>query len=442
MITACKNRSTAGQHWTTVLNHSITALALSPAYGASRTIYAGVKDGSSAGLLYRSSDGGATWQTLSTGIPASTIGGNLNIAMLNFAADGSVLVGVTYGDTPTGAAVYRSIDGGQTWSILGSGLSANAVLDVTSTSNDIDSDQHGALTFYAGTSDGLWRTDRSQRDPTELGVWETNDRNDGGSGKALAVSPNFANDGVALIGTWGTYYHTVVEQYGSGILKSTDWGRTWSVKMRSRTPSYSTAVHGYAFSPDFAADHTVFAATWGGLFKSTNGGETWQWLNHGANRQGSFIAVAVAPDYATSGQVLASAGCLDTSMNFGATWSEDCGVGGDMIAYSPDFATDHTVFTGGYNRIFKSIDGGVSWTQMLSQSITALAVAPHFSQNQTLFAGGPNGVIKSIDGGSTWISATIGVSPTAVNGPGDLTRLCRRSDLVRGHDDRAVSIER
>ena len=106
-------------------------------------------------------------------------------------------------------------------------------LDVTSTSNDIESDQQGALTFYAGTSDGLWRTDRSQRDPTELGVWETNDRNEGGSGKALAVSPNFANDGMALIGTWGTYYHTVVEQYGSGILKSTDWGQSWSVKLRS-----------------------------------------------------------------------------------------------------------------------------------------------------------------------------------------------------------------
>ena len=58
-----------GQHWTTVLNHSITALALSPAYGASRTIYAGVKDNAAPGLLYRSTDGGATWQTLSTGMP-------------------------------------------------------------------------------------------------------------------------------------------------------------------------------------------------------------------------------------------------------------------------------------------------------------------------------------------------------------------------------------
>ncbi len=407
-----------GQHWTPTLNHLITALALSPAYGASQTIYAGVKDSSSVpGAMYRSMDGGATWQTLSTGIPANAAGGSLNIAALNFAADGSVLIGVTYGDGTSGAAVYRSIDGGQTWPLLGSGLSAYALFDLASTANDNNSDLHGALTFYAGTSDGLWRIDQSQRDPTELGVWDTGGPR-GGRADVLAVSPNFANDGVALTAEWNRLSHTIIEQYGSGILKSTDWGQTWqSGKMGSVPPPfYSSAVHGYSFSPDFAIDETVFAATWGGLFKSMDGGENWQWLNPGVrNRQVTFIAVAVAPNYTTSGQVMAATGCIFRSMDFGATWSEDCSVGGNTIAYSPNFAADQTLFIGGYKNGYKSIDGGTSWTPVLTLSVTALAVSPQFSHDQTLYAGGPDGLVKSTDGGATWISATIGISNTAVN---------------------------
>jgi photosystem II stability/assembly factor-like uncharacterized protein len=103
------------------------------------------------------------------------------------------------------------------------------------------------------------------------------------------------------------------------------------------------------------------------------------------------------------------------SADFGNTWAEDCGAAGGVAAYSPNYATDHTVFVGGYSRSYKSIDGGATWTPVLTQSVTALAVSPHFNQDQTLFAGGPNGLVKSINGGATWISVTIGISDTAVN---------------------------
>jgi hypothetical protein len=58
-----------GTHWTTVLYYTVTSLAISPAYGASQTVYAGVKEmPNSSGAIYRSGDGGAHWQKLATGI--------------------------------------------------------------------------------------------------------------------------------------------------------------------------------------------------------------------------------------------------------------------------------------------------------------------------------------------------------------------------------------
>ena len=51
-----------GATWTPILTHTISALAVSPAYGASQVIYAAAKDSALApAVLYRSDDGGATW---------------------------------------------------------------------------------------------------------------------------------------------------------------------------------------------------------------------------------------------------------------------------------------------------------------------------------------------------------------------------------------------
>ena len=150
----------SGNTWTLVLSYTITALAISPAYGASQTLYAGVKETTgSSGDIYRSSDGGTNWQKLSTGIPSIWNNQPSTISTLEFAKDGSIIVGVTYGNEASGAVVYRSIDGGQTWQLLGGGLNDNGLFDLTSLSNASESDQHGAFTFLAGTAHAIARLD-------------------------------------------------------------------------------------------------------------------------------------------------------------------------------------------------------------------------------------------------------------------------------------------
>jgi hypothetical protein len=135
-------------------------------------VYAGVSDGSAPGEVYRSTDAGATWQKLSTGIPPLSGTLALNIAALNFAADGSVLLGVTYGNLASGGAAYRSTDGGQTWQWIAGGLATYNPFDLTSTSNRIDPissadpserNRYGALSIFAGTDGDVYRQHRARR---------------------------------------------------------------------------------------------------------------------------------------------------------------------------------------------------------------------------------------------------------------------------------------
>jgi len=392
-------RSTdGGSSWSGVLDHPVTALAVSPAYGASQTLYAGVRASPDApGDVYRSTDGGETWQLLETGIPDSWNGQSLTISALEFAVDGSVLAGLYYGHEAGGGAVYRSTDGGETWQLLQGGLESYSVFALATVPS-------GSLTVYVGTNGGLWQLEVPQGGPAEPGTWESNGPR-GGRAQALAVSPGFTLDGVALAGEY--LYGRHGEEYGLGIFRSSDSGQTWQSSSAGTEGIWSAAaVHDFAFSPDFVTDRTVFAATWGGLFKSTDGGAQWDWIFFGL--PGSVTAVAVAPDYPVSRHVLASSGWsgLYVSGDGGRHWIKDLSVWATAdLAYSPEFAVDGVAFAAG-SRLYRTADRGLSWTEVLTQGISSLAVSPAFGVDGTVFAGG-DALYFSYDGGTTWISSTL-----------------------------------
>jgi photosystem II stability/assembly factor-like uncharacterized protein len=180
---------------------------------------------------------------------------------------------------------------------------------------------------------------------------------------------------------------------------------------------YSSAVHAYAFSPDFEADRTLFAGTWGGLFKSTDGGESWQRITRVYfGPPGSITAVAVAPDYTDSGHVLAGGGWggLFLSQDGGLNWTANYSVTAQAaVAYSPDFGSAGIAFAGGSNGLYKTADGGTNWTEVLTRPLAALAVSPRFGADGRLFAGG-DGLYVSTDGGMSWISTTVGADSSHV----------------------------
>ncbi|MCA9874830.1 MAG: hypothetical protein KC441_14265, partial [Anaerolineales bacterium] len=195
----------------------------------------------------------------------------------------------------------------------------------------------------------------------------------------------------------------------------TDFGQTWEASSAGLEGiNYASALHDVAFSPDFATDKTVFAATGGGLFRSTDGGVTWTLVD---GLTGAFInmvyEVAVAPDFGSSGHMMALGGGLSVSQDGGQTW-DVVGQAIGLPTYSPNFAADQTVFGGGNGGVYKSVDQGLTWTGVFSTSVTAVAVSPDFAADQTVWGGGA-AVYLSDDAGATWITRTVGTGVTAVH---------------------------
>ena len=243
----------------------------------------------------------------------------------------------------------------------------------------------------------------------EPGVWEDL-RLRGGMALALAISPNFATDNLVLAGEHQSYRHPLL-QSGVGIRYSFSGGLHWSPA--AIAPPYDTlsttlSVHGFAFSPAFATDQTVFAATWTGLFRSNDGAQSWSVITG----TGELVtSVAVAPDFAGSEHVMAGEGYFGSTIyvseDGGQHWTPYQGVSARSdIAYSPNFAVDGIAFTAG-DGVYLTTNRGVSWTQVLTNTAFALAVSPQFATDATLFAAGTDGVYSSTDGGASWISHTV-----------------------------------
>lgn len=399
-----------GATWTPLATQPwITALAVSPAYGASQTVIIGAQASSSdPGAIYRSTDGGATWEELATGIPASQDGQDLTVADLSFAVDGSILAGAHYGGAE--GAVYRSADGGTTWTAVASNLTDTQPFDLLTQPS-------GSFTIFAGVEGGLRQIQIEQGVPAEPGTWQSSGPR-GGAALALAVSPNFASDGVAFGGEWRTTYQGT--EGGVGFVKSGDGGLTWQAKPDPyESPYNGTAVHAYALSPTFPSDGIGFAATGGGVFQTTDGGENWHWLGGPDAPFGFLGSIAVAPDFPSSGHLMTGASTygnqLYLSQDGGQTWTMDTTTSASAgIVYSPDFASDQTAFTAG-NGVFKTGNAGLTWTEVLTDPMRSLAISPNFGVDGALFAGGWGDFYRSTNSGGSWITRTVAAEASFIH---------------------------
>jgi len=227
------------------------SLRLSPEFETDHEIYIGSTNDP---RIFKTSDDGVNWNSLPVIDP--TVTGVLSLAISpNFTSDSTLMAGIKKGgvDAPV---LYKSIDGGSNWQGISDGVSH--FMDIYS----------------------LWFSPDYVYDHI---VYAANLRsNDGGESfnamslqafvdfqSCVTISPNFANDktlymAIAGMGTEGWVY------------KSTDAGDEWSVLMSSPWPS---PIH---VSPDYAQDKTVYCRirdidnyTEESFIKTNNAGVSW-----------------------------------------------------------------------------------------------------------------------------------------------------------------------
>jgi len=344
------------------------------------------------GRIYKSTDGGLTWQKMDTGVEYS---GHDSLSFRGFTIDPRTsdvvyamaeIKNESIGKTGTsglgiGGRVYKTINGGQNWEIIW------------------DGGVPSSLARY------MWI---DPRNPDVL----------------------YVSTGIFDRGAVGeTDFNTDTMPFGGlGVLKSTDGGNTWrelgkengldmlyigSLYMHPEDPDVLLAAAGHILTPISLETMQSQGNVLGGVFRTEDGGEHWVKVvtSTGAQFDQSMSAVEIcAPPYAN----IAYAGsnkAIYRSEDGGLTWRV---MSGGEIGWGPpgvsagwpiDLQCDprdpQRIFANNYGGgNFLSEDGGASW-QNSSQGYTGIQ-AVRVDVDPTNPAVVYSGDWRSMDGGVTW----------------------------------------
>ncbi len=249
------------------------ALAVAGIPGDASTFYFGAV----AGGVWKTTDGGGTWQVLTDGTPISSVGA-IAIAPSNHdiiyvgTGEAAPRGNMTYGD-----GVYKSIDGGKSWSHIGLRDTRQiGALIVDPNNPDIVLVAALGHAFGANTERGVFRTTDGGKSWTKV-LYK--DENTG----AIDVSFDPHDSRIVYAALWQARrqpWNFSSGGPGSGLYRSSDGGVSWKQLTGNGLP---TAILGRIHVSVSAADskrvYAMIEAAEGGLYRSDDGGTNWQRIN-------------------------------------------------------------------------------------------------------------------------------------------------------------------
>lgn len=279
--------------------------------------------------------------------------------------------------------IYKSIDGGNTWTLAGSNTTVYSVVV----------DPNDSQLLYASATGGVYRsTDGgSSWAATSLGDWIM----------PLVMDPTDSQ--ILYAGSFN----------GHGVYRSIDGGSSWI------TPSLSSEIRTIVVDPN---DSQVVYAAGTGAYKSTDGGSSWGSLGLGGLY---FYSLAIRNDNSQIVYAGVSSGGVFITDNGGASWMPVGNAGSlDVRDVVVDSLNPGRVYVGVHGNdagVYRSDDNGQTWTQftsgMGSRDILSLYIDSQAPQN--ILAGTPTtGIWKytitsepqdysiSIDNGALYCNST------------------------------------
>jgi photosystem II stability/assembly factor-like uncharacterized protein len=270
------------------------AVAVSGVPGSDGTFFFGGVDGG----VWKTSDAGTVWQPLFDAESVASIG-----ALAVAPSDPRIVYAGTgesdiRSDLATGDGVYRSDDGGQTWTHIG--------LEDSRQISRILVDPTDPRTVYAGVLGHAYgpSSERGVYKSTDAGAhWQrVLDKGPDVGIADLAIAQNapqilFAATWNAHRPPWSTY--APLEGPGNALYRSTDAGAHWTEIAGHGLPEGKWGRTGIAVGADGRRVYvTLDCAAHSGLYRSDDGGDTWTLMNSDerlTSRAWYFSSLAIDP---------------------------------------------------------------------------------------------------------------------------------------------------
>ena len=266
---------------------------------------------------------------------------------------------------------------------------------------------------HVGYGDGVYRSLDGGKSWTNMGLKDSQH-----IGK-IVIDPRDSN--VVYVAAQGPLWSAGGER---GLYKTTDGGTTWNRILAAGEYTGANEVHLDPRNPDvvYAVLHQRFrnvaalmnGGPESGIHKSTDGGRTWRELTNGIPKEDKGkIGLAISPAnpdtvYATI-ELAQRKGGLWRSTDAGASWekrSDEVYSGTGPHYYQEIFASPFdadTVYQVAPN-LYKSVDGGKTMTALKNEAVHTDYHAVTFDSNDPdyLLVGNDGGLYESFDAGEHW----------------------------------------
>lgn len=340
--------------------------------------------GTEAGAVFRSADGGVTWERRSRGLPE--IPNSFVRRIVIDPDDANRLYAVVQ---QQGSGLYVSNNAGGDW-VRVPGVCDdhcnNIALDPSDSSRIIAAHAH---TLYVSTNAGQQWTHAQS-----------------GQFTSIRFDPHVPGRVFAL-------------RYGNpaAVFRSENRGDSWT-----QIAAFFTGGE-FDLSIDTArANHLMIAAS-DGVFVSENGGVDWQWRSNGvlggdfvdlvATRDGTHRVLAAASPGPNGVHVRAAGGEGWSWLGSNAFYAATTFMGNYMRRVALDPSNQNVLYAGGYGGLFRSTDAGASWAKLAPMDQPAAicnAVQADPSDGRIIYAAmSQERLMKSTDSGASWSLITNGL---------------------------------
>ncbi len=378
-------------------SQQIAPIVLARHPSTSSTLYAWIRTYSPEGsALYKTTDSGGTWGTVTTLSPSAQAQEILVTTNTVFVA---------------GKGIHKSTNGGDNWTIINTGLPH--LVNITT----IAVDPKATGMVYISNSRGIFKS-------TDAG----NSWSEKNSGLPITYAP------------YSGFYALSIDPNNSNVIyagrnqmlyKSIDGGDNWG----SITAGLVAVTRqGYfdinSIAIDTSDSQTIYIpANWNTLYKSMDAGTTWSKITTPNINVSKLLIAPEDSSLLTCDDVRTNNynynGNIYRSNNDGGNWTTMQVSSNSQITGITIGTTANTIYTTVSNlayyqynnlgKILKTTNSGGTWTQISDEKVNSLLINPDISG--VLYALDDDEVIKSIDDGKSWGKANYGlpIMPIIIN---------------------------